>query len=82
MMVYIGWGVTCWHGIYGDLILGRVGVYVEGYVWHTYTLIVKIKFWSHCTICSIPFHLSNQTKTGGEPSELRRFKHRSVYRPR
>jgi hypothetical protein len=44
MMVYIGWGVTRWHGIYGDLILGRVGVYVEGYVWHTYTLMVKIKF--------------------------------------
>lgn len=42
MMVYIGWGVTYWHSIYGDLILGRAGVYLEGYVWHTYTLMVKI----------------------------------------
>jgi hypothetical protein len=32
MMVYIGWGVTYWHSIYGDLILGRAGVYLEGYV--------------------------------------------------
>jgi hypothetical protein len=78
MMVYIGWGVTYWHSIYGDLILGRAGVYLDGYVWHTYTLMVKISS-SPLHDFLYSFHLSNQMKTGGEVSELRRFKHRSVY---
>lgn len=39
----MGRGVTCCMGIYGDLVLGRAGVYIEGSVWHKYTLMVKIR---------------------------------------
>jgi hypothetical protein len=31
------------HGTYGDLVLGRVGVYIEASVWYKYTLMVKNK---------------------------------------
>lgn len=37
------WAFYCmWHGIYGDIILGRAGVYLEGSVQNKYTLIGKI----------------------------------------
>jgi len=58
MMVYIGWGVTYWHSIYGDLILGRAGVYLDGYVWQTYTLMVKISSSPPARFALFPFILA------------------------